>query len=248
METWTHGTVATQSWLNSQGVYRQLSEAYVRSGWLTRIGRGAFIRKGDKVDWAGGLFALQKQLHLHVHVAAKTALELQGYGHYVPLGADRTVSLLGSSGSRLPAWFLAYPWHVNVQYATTGLFGNDKKLGLGKFEAAGFSINLSTPERAILELIHLLPNKTHFEDAQLAMESLTTLRPKLVQSLLENCKSVRVKRFFMWLAEYNQHKWVERLDLENVDFGKGKRTLFKGGYFDNKYQITVPEFYGRPDR
>jgi len=248
METWTHGTVATQSWLNSQGVYRQLSEAYVRSGWLTRIGRGAFIRKGEKVDWTGGLFALQKQLHLHVHVAAKTALELKGYAHYVPLGTDRTVSLLGSSGTKLPAWFLTYPWHVNVQYTTTGLFRNEEKLGLSKFNADSFGIEISTPERAIMELIYLLPKKAHFEDAQLAMESLTTLRPKLVRSLLENCKSVRVKRFFMWLAEYNQHKWVERLDLENVDFGKGKRTLFKGGYFDKKYQITVPEYYGRPDR
>jgi len=114
METWTHGTVATQSWLNSQGVYRQLSEAYVRSGWLTRIGRGAFIRKGEKVDWTGGLFALQKQLHLDVHVVAKTVLELKGYVHYVLLGADRIVSLLGLFGTKLFAWFLTYPWHVNV--------------------------------------------------------------------------------------------------------------------------------------
>ncbi|MCK4865622.1 MAG: type IV toxin-antitoxin system AbiEi family antitoxin domain-containing protein, partial [Gammaproteobacteria bacterium] len=60
--------------------------------------------------------------------------------------------------------------------------------------------------------------------------------------LLEDCNSIKVKRFFMWLAEYNQHKWVERLDLTNVDFGKGKRTLFKGGVFNKKYQITVPEY------
>lgn len=246
MEAWTHGTVATQSWLDTQGVYRQLSEAYVKSGWLTRIGRGAFIRRGEKVDWTGGLFALQKQLHLHVHVAAKTALELKGYAHYVPLGTDRAVNLFGSPGTKLPAWFSNYPWRVNAQYTTTNLFGTEGKLGLSEFETDSFSIDLSTPERAIMELIHLLPNKAHFEDAQLAMESLTTLRPKLVQSLLADCNSVRVKRFFMWLAEYNRHKWVERLDLECIDFGKGKRTLFKGGYFDKKYQITVPEYYGRP--
>ena len=241
MKTWTRGTVATQPWLDSQGVYRQLSDAYVRSGWLTRIGRGAFIRAGENVDWTGALFALQKQLHLPVHVAAKTALELKGYGHYVPLGPDRMLSLFGAPGTRLPAWFLNYPWPVDVQYTTTHLFSNDEKLGLSEFEANSFSIECSTPERAIMELIHLLPKNAHFEDAQLAMESLTTLRPKLVQSLLANCKSVRVKRFFMWLAEYNQHKWVERLDVEKIDFGKGKRTLFKGGHFNKKYQITVPE-------
>jgi len=157
------------------------------------------------------------------------------------------LSLFGAPGTRLPAWFLNYPWPVDVQYTTTHLFGDDEKLGLSELEANSFSIECSTPERAIMELIHLLPDKAHFEDAQLVMESLTTLRPKLVQSLLANCKSVRVKRFFMWLAEYNQHKWVERLDPENIDFGKGKRTLFKGGHFNKKYQITVPEYFGRAE-
>jgi hypothetical protein len=73
------------------------------------------------------------------------------------------------------------------------------------------------------------------------MESLTTLRPGLVQSLLEQCRSVKVKRLFMFLAEHHNHAWVERLDLSKVDFGKGKRMIVKGGRFDAKYRITVPE-------
>jgi hypothetical protein len=72
------------------------------------------------------------------------------------------------------------------------------------------------------------------------MEGLTTLRSRLVQSLLERCVSVKVKRLFMLLAENSKHAWVQKVDLSKVDFGKGKRTLAKGGRFDSKYNITVP--------
>jgi hypothetical protein len=72
------------------------------------------------------------------------------------------------------------------------------------------------------------------------MEGLTTLRPRIVQSLLEKCASVKVKRLFMLLAENCKHAWVQKVDLSKVDFGKGKRALVKGGRFDSKYKITVP--------
>ena len=64
---------------------------------------------------------------------------------------------------------------------------------------------------------------------------------RLVQALLERCNSVKVKRLFMVLAESFQHAWVKKLDLSKVDFGKGKRILVRGGRFDSKYNITVPD-------
>ena len=41
-----------------------------------------------------------------------------------------------------------------------------------------------------------------------------------------------------------RHSWVKKLDLSKVDFGKGKRMLVRGGRFDSKYNITVPELGG----
>ena len=73
------------------------------------------------------------------------------------------------------------------------------------------------------------------------MEALTNLRPRLVQSLLEQCASVKVKRLFMYLAEACGHTWVKKLDLSKVSFGKGKRMIVKGGRWDPKYSITVPD-------
>lgn len=242
LSEWLPGTVAVQPWLEKRGIYRQLTNAYVKSGWLKKLGRGAFMKAGDMVMWTGGLYAIQKQLGLSIHIGAQTALSIKGFAHYMALGEDRTVTLFGTPNEKLPSWFLKRKWQLNFLYSSTNLFNDNKTLGLTESKDDSYAVTLSTPERAIMELIYLMPKHAQFEDAQLTMESLTTLRPNVIQALLEDCNSIKVKRFFMWLAEYNQHKWVERLDLTNVDFGKGKRTLFKGGVFNKKYQITVPEY------
>jgi hypothetical protein len=91
-----------------------------------------------------------------------------------------------------------------------------------------------------MEVLYLVPAKESFEEASMLMEGLTTLRPRLVQSLLEHCQSVKVKRLFMYLAESHNHAWVRKLDLSKVDFGKGKRMIVKGGRLNTKYNITVP--------
>ena len=53
----------------------------------------------------------------------------------------------------------------------------------------------------MLELLHLVPEKEPFDEAKLLMEGLTTLRPSVLQPLLENCNSVKAKRLFLSLAE-----------------------------------------------
>lgn len=92
----------------------------------------------------------------------------------------------------------------------------------------------------MLEVCRLVPGAEPYEEARLLMEGLVGLRPSLVQRLLRRCTSVKSKRLFMHLAESCQHAWVKKLDMASVDFGKGKRSLVKGGRLDAKYQITVP--------
>jgi len=233
--------VAVPRWLETQGAYQQLVHEYEKSGWIQRVGQGAYVRVGGTVDWAGGLHALQEQLKLPIHAGAKTALQLQRYAHYLAMGKSGSVTLFGSSGTQLPAWFRQYDWGVELRYTTTKLFADDPKAGLTKKELATYAITVSAPERAIMEVLHLVPAEESFEEAGLLMEGLTTLRPRLVQLLLEQCRSVKVKRLFMVLAEACNHAWVGKLDLSRVDFGKGKRMIVKGGRLDAKYNITVPD-------
>jgi predicted nucleotidyltransferase len=240
LKKWPSGTVAVSRWLEQQGAYQQLVHAYEKTSWLRRIGQGAYAKSADKVEWPGGLYALQEQLRLPVHAGGKTALQMWGYIHFLPLGTGVTVSLFGLPDTRLPAWFAQYRWDSKIRYTTTSLFAGDPAVGLTQQEMGTFAVRISMPERAMLEVLYFVPKEESYEEAKLLMEGLTTLRPRLVQTLLEHCASVKVKRLFMVLAESCQHAWVTKLDLSKVNFGKGKRMIVKGGQFDPKYNICVP--------
>jgi len=240
MKTWPPGTVAVSSWLQDKGVYRQLREVYQKSSWIEPIGHGAFIRAGDQVDWTGGLYALQEQLKLSVHVGGRSALQFHGSAHFLPLGQGQPVFLFGCHRF-LPSWFKQYAWGMPVQYFYTNSFPYDQCVDLTIKERGSFSIKISARELAIFEVLYLIGKKETYEHAFYLMEGLTTLRPKMVQELLEKTTSVKVKRLFMHLAEQCNHSWVPYVNLKKVDFGQGKRVITGGGVFDNKYQISVPK-------
>ena len=187
----------------------------------------------------GGLYAIQAQLGLKIHVAARTALEMQGFAHFVPLG-NPPITLFGEPGERLPSWFRNHDWGAPVNYVQTNLFPPTCDNTLRKREVGTFAILVSSPERAIMEELYLVRERHSLEGGRLLMEGLTTLRPSHVQELLEKCTSVKVKRLFMALAEQSNHSWVKRVDLSKIDFGEGKRVLIKGGRLHPKYQITLP--------
>lgn len=242
---WPKGAVVVQAWLDQQGISRQLADRYCRFHWLRRIGRGAYARLCESVEWTGALYAMQQQLGLPIHAGAKTALELQGYAHYIPMRKGRLIWLFGPPRVKPPAWFQKRDWEDRPRYTATNLFQSNPELGLTKRQIDDLSIRLSAPERAMLELLDQLPKSQAFEEAQLLMEGLTTLRPELVGQLLETCRSVKAKRLFLLLAEICGHAWLPDVNLTKVDLGKGKRLLVKGGRLDEKYQISVP--YQRPD-
>lgn len=248
LKQWPSGTVALLPWLEKHGIYQQLVHEYEKSAWLRRVGQGAYAKAGDKVEWTGGVYAIQEQLRLPVHVGAKTALHLQGFAHFLPLGKGTTVSLFGAPGVKLPAWFKQHRWGVKVRYTMTNLLAGQEEQGLTKKELGSFSIKLAAPERAIMEVLYGVPQVDSYEEARLLMEGLTTLRPRLVQALLETCASVKVKRLFLFMAENCKHSWRGKVDLSKVDLGKGKRALIKGGRLDAKYQITVPNAEGAAAR
>ena len=232
--------VVTTARFQELGISPQLAGKYVQNGWLMRLGVGAFARAGESPDWLGGLHALQSQLGLTVHVAAISALELQGRAHFIPLGKGRRVTLVSDRKETLPRWFSSREWTVTIHHRCLGLFGALPHDGATEFDCGGFSVLISPPERAILEELHLVQSNSAFEHALLLMEGLSTLRPGILQQLLEHCRSVKAKRLLLWSGDRCQHSWMTRLDVTKVDLGTGKRQVFKGGVFDPTYLITVP--------
>lgn len=232
------GIVLLSSWMVERGYSHDLQQRYKKSNWLKSVGTGAFIRNNDKVGYEGAIYALQEQSGLSVHPGGRTALSLLGKAHYLELSASRVV-LFGGSGEKLPVWFKKNDWGVQVDYYETSFLPPD--LGLTEVEFANFSIKVSGAGRAIMECLHLAPQKQELMECYELMEGLNNLVPKQVQTLLENCQSVKVKRLFLYMAEKADHSWFKHLDLTNVDLGKGKRSIVKKGVLVDKYGITVPK-------
>lgn len=234
------GSVAASAWLERQGISRQLVRKYLASGWLKAFGRGAFIRPGDTVEWLGGVYALQ-QLGLPVHVAADTALVLKGYGHFMPLGGKQRVHLFGEQRGALPAWFKRHEWSVSVRFSCPKLFDLAEPTGFSEFQSGAFTVKVSAPERAILEVLHLATTNDMISFSIELMAGLGSLRPQLLQVLLEGCRSVKVKRALLWMAEQAGHEWVNHLDASRLDLGSGDRLFYRSGTVDKKYRLSVPQ-------
>jgi hypothetical protein len=239
LQKWPPGTVITTNWLEKQGVYRQLVDNYKNSGWLEPIGPGAYKRKGDTVEWPGGLYALQTLQDIQVHVGGKTALELHGYGHYIRMGNNRLVVVWKTPDVRLPSWFVNYDWSARLEIRSATLFG-DNVNELTKRKVENIELTVSSAEQSILEYLHDVPKHEGIDEANYIMEGLSSLRPSVLQKLLEGCKSVKVKRLFLYMAEHHNHAWFKRLDQSSIDLGSGKREIVKGGILDKKYKIVVP--------
>jgi len=235
------GVVLTSAWLTEQGYSLDLQKRYKRSQWYDSIGTGALIRHSDHVDYLGGIYALQNQLGLSLHPAAKTALSMQGKAHYLEL-APKAVQLFGSRGDNLPKWFKKRDWGVSISCKLTSFL--PPFLGLIEIEHKGFKVKISSPARAIMECLYLAPKSQPLLEVFELMEGLNNLRPTSVQNLLENCTSVKVKRLFLYLAEKTDHKWLSYVSMDKVDLGSGKRAIVNDGVYVSKYQITVPKELG----
>ena len=239
LQDWPTNAVGTLRWLNSKGVDRRLADKYVQSGWLSRMGHGAYLRAGSTVDWPGGVQTLQNQLGLDIHPGAITAMELRGYAHYLALGG-REVILFAKPRTKLPVWFADHQWSQPVTLVTTNVFAEPSE-ATSKVKFEGVELEVATLEHSAFEMMYLVPKLQSYEEALQVIESLTSLRPRVVQRLLENCTSVKTKRLFMHAAERSNHHWLPRLDLSNVDFGSGRRTIHAGGRLDKKYNLVVAD-------
>ena len=235
------GIVLSSAWLVEQGYSLDLQKQYRKSQWFDSIGTGALIRHGDQVDYLGGIHALQFQLGLSVHPAAKTALSLQGKAHYLELSAKKA-QLFGGKGENVPLWFKKRDWGLSIESKLTGFLPPD--LGLVDIEHKTFKVKVSNPARAVMECLYLAPKTQPLLEAYELVEGLNNLRPATVQKLLEACTSVKVKRLFLYMAERAGHEWFSYIDMDKVDLGSGKRAIVSNGVYVSKYQITVPEVLG----
>jgi hypothetical protein len=239
------GVVLQSAWLTEIGYSLDLQKYYRTSGWLQSWGHGAMVRTNENPGYEGAIYALQNQSKLFIHPGARTALSLLGRTHFLEFGASQTW-LFGGTNERLPTWFRHHVWDTEIQYKSTSFL--PVNLGLIDFSFPSFTLQVSSPARAIMECLYVAPGEMDLMECYEIMENLNDLRPLLVQELLEKCTSIKVKRLFLYLAEKQNQPWLKFLNLDKVDLGRGKRSLVKGGIYIPKYQLTVPSSFARNEQ
>ena len=237
------GLLADAKWLEANGYSSALRSQYVRAGWLDSPARRVYRRSRTPLSWQQAVMSLQTLLDLPLSVGGRTALEQQGYAHYLSTEM-REVHLYGPK--RPPTWLDSLPldvrfcWHNSLRLFPSDAAAPPEPSPV-MVSAAGMhlSIRYSHKERAVLELLDELPERESFHQVDALFEGLSDLSPRRVQTLLETCASVKVKRLFLFFADRHRHAWSSRLDVSRIDLGSGKRVLVKGGKLDPTYHITV---------
>ncbi len=236
--------------MEAHGYSRALRSQYVRAGWLDSPARRVYRRSRAPLTWQQVVISLQTVLDFPLAVGGRTALEQQGYAHYLP-AAMREVHLYGPK--RPPTWLASLPLDVTFHWHNSlRLFPGDADASsepspvMVSADGLTLPIRYSSKERAVLELLNELPEHESFHQVDALMEGMSDLSPRRLQTLLEACTSVKVKRLFLFFADRHRHAWRSRLDMPRVDLGSGKRVLVKGGKLDPHYNITVPPDLGGP--
>ena len=237
LREWPRGAVLTIRYLKTKQITAHHLKQYRKSGWIENVGRGAYRLKGDIIDWQGIVYGLQQEKN--VHVGGKTALQLKGFTHFIPSKLE-TIFLYSDTVKTLPPWVNEIEWGGSFVFTYLRLFNQQFEDSFSWYRHNEFSIKISAPERAILEMLYHVPQKQSFDEAMKIMESLSTLRPQVIQKLLESCNSIKVKRLFLYMAEIQQHFWLTHLDISHINLGRGKRQIIRDGKLDKKYLITVP--------
>jgi len=223
--------------LKQNGYSDQLLKQYRNSGWLTALAKGVMYRTGDKLLSYPALACYNQQMGKSFHVAAHSALELKGFNHYVPMG--KPVLMVGHPKRQsVPDWMKDNNFDMILKFFSTETFSKPQ---LTTSNVDGVDLLVSTPEQAFLECLLLSPKQYAFMDLFYVMEQLTTLRPEILQDLLENTDNLKAKRLFLYMAEKAGHYWFDLLDVDKVEIGTAKHQLTKNGVYIPKYKITVPK-------
>jgi hypothetical protein len=233
-----YGSVLLSGWLNERGYTFSLQQSYRRSGWLVSIGKGAMVRTGQRLLLTGGIRALQQQAGSDIHIGGRTALGLLGYAHYLELSRKQTLVFV-NNGTHIPAWFESNIWDSSPVVIRTSFL--PQGIGLQNLDLNGIQVRISNTVRAFMECLHLAPERFDLTEAWEIMQALNALQPEIVKQMLTHCKSMKVRRLFLFFAEKAGHTWYNRLDAAEFDLGKGKRSLVRNGVYNAKYQITIPE-------
>jgi hypothetical protein len=211
--------------LASLGISADLAVHYARSGWLTRLARGVYCRPNDTLALHPSLLLLQRKF-LGLHVGGKSALDWYGVRQYV--SQQPVVHLYGWAAGQLPSWFTE---RFPAEYHRKRLFDErpDALLHVGPYEKRSGAPQVSSPERALLELLSEVGVRQSLQEARELVESTYNLRADVLRELLQKCKSVKTVRLCLQLGREGSMPWATKLDPDELPTGSDRPWVSRSG-------------------
>jgi hypothetical protein len=205
------------------GISANLAVHYARAGWLKRLARGVYCRPGEALSLHPSLVLLQHQV-AGLHVGGRTALEWYGIRQYVPQQA--VLHLYGWVTARLPDWFVQ---HFPGEYHRKRLFNEkpEQMPAVGRFENRDGAPLVSTPERALLELLDEVGVRQPLQEAREIAEGTYSLRAEVLMDLLKRCTSVKTVRLCLRLGRELSLPWAGKLDAAALPRGSARPWISK---------------------
>lgn len=251
------GFLVDSKWMSRHAISRQSVSGYIKQGWLEPVVSGVYRRplsagvNSDAAwEWKIPLLSAVWLMRHKFHVGGASSLSLRGHTHYLSLGSEFVLYLYGSN---IPSWMSKLQIDAYLRSRSNVLFG-DGTTGIENinFDLANDSdpelaqspwrwpVPMSSPERAILEMLDEVPKGESFHKVDVVFESLANLRPGLLTTLLVQCRSVKTKRLFFVYADKHNHAWRRHINMSDVNLGKGDRALISGGHLHPIYRVTIP--------
>ena len=234
------GQAVNRKWLNAHGFDRPAIDYYLRSNIIVPLCRGIYRKPGPRLKWEHVVYSLL-ELGYTVHVGHKRALQFHGYAHFLQLDGESAVTLY--TERKTPQWPFELELTTKLERLSRNPFPETYNRGIEKvpFGSWDWEIPYSSPERAFIELCSTLDTGVDIVNADKSFEGAGSLRPKLLQDLLENTRQVKAKRLFLWFARRNAFLWFSEINIDKIELGSGKRQIVANGVYDSEFQITVPK-------
>ena len=246
LKTLPNGKIVGPDWFEKKGVSQSILNEGVETGLINRLTKGLYFRpyksNRTEIGWEHIVEYLQQNQPKPVHVGGIAALEMQGIIHYLRLRGPMPVTLF--TYAPLPKWL------GEVQCDAIFIVRNANKLfdvdapGIipdYKWKYVDCKLAISSHTRAMCEYLDEIDERLSFHNADMLMDLTWRNGPSEIQTALEACKSKKVRRVFLFLADRNEHKWFKNLNLKRINLGSGARQVTVGGIYDPVYKITVPD-------
>jgi len=206
------GAPLTSGDLAALGISADLAVHYVRAGWLERLARGVYSRPGEALSVHPSLLLLERRVE-GFHVGGKSALNRYNVRHYV--AQQETLHLYGWAAAVLPEWFQN---RFSSEYHRKRLFREQPTAmrHVAPFENSAGAPKVSSPERALLELLSEVGVRQPLQEARELMESTYTFRTDVLRNLLQACTSVKTVRLCLNLGRELSLPWASQLDVKKL--------------------------------